>query len=138
VIVLFFGSIFAVLGIGAVIPFINVLIQPEKTMSYQLFSGWNYNQVVVLLTVLLIIAFAIKNLVALWLLNYQSKFLFGLIEKIQRRLFTGYMAFPYEYHLNRSTPDLIKNVNNETTMLSLDENHESPVIYSNLTLLLTA
>ena len=28
------------------------------------------------------------------------------------------MALPYEYHLYRSTPDLIKNVNNETTMFS--------------------
>ena len=87
-------------------------------MAYSLFQAWSYNQVIVLLTVLLIVAFAIKNLVALLLLNYQSKFLFGLMAKIQGKLFTGYMALPYEYHLNCSTPDLIKNVNNETTMLS--------------------
>ncbi|WHN66368.1 ABC transporter ATP-binding protein [Cysteiniphilum sp. QT6929] len=118
VMVLFLGSVFAVLGIGAVIPFINVLIQPEKVMSYQIFDGWGYNHIIIILTVVLIIAFAVKNLVALWLLNYQSKFLFGLMAKIQGKLFTGYMALPYEYHLNRSTPDLIKNVNNETTMLS--------------------
>ena len=118
VLVLFLGSVFAVLGIGAVIPFINVLIQPERVMSYQIFNGWGYSNVIILLTVMLIVAFAIKNLVALWLLNYQSKFLFGLMAKIQGKLFTGYMAQPYEYHLNRSTPDLIKNVNNETIMLS--------------------
>ncbi|MCF6806982.1 ABC transporter ATP-binding protein/permease [Thiotrichales bacterium 19S9-12] len=118
VVVLFFGSFFSVLGIGAVIPFINVLIQPDKVMSYSLFQTWSYNQIVICLTMILIVAFAIKNLVALLLLNYQSKFLFGLVAKIQGKLFTGYMALPYEYHLNRSTPNLIKTVNNDTTMLS--------------------
>lgn len=118
ILVLFLGSIFSVLGIGAVIPFINLLIQPEKVMSYQALNGWSYNHIIIFLTIVLIVAFAVKNLVALWLINYQSKFLFGLMAKIQGKLFTGYMALPYEYHLGRSTPDLIKNVNNETTMLS--------------------
>jgi ABC-type multidrug transport system fused ATPase/permease subunit len=118
VIVLFFGSVFSVLGIGAVIPFINLLIQPAKIMSYKLVHGFSYDHVIIFVTALLVVAFAIKNLVALWLINYQSKFLCGLVAKIQSKLFTGYMAMPYEYHLNRSTPDLIKNVNNETTMLS--------------------
>ncbi|WP_440616748.1 hypothetical protein [Cysteiniphilum sp. 6C5] len=74
VMVFFLGSIFAVLGIGAVIPFINVLIQPEKVMSYQVFNGWSYNHIIIVLTVMLIIAFAVKNLLVLWLLNYQSFF----------------------------------------------------------------
>jgi ABC-type multidrug transport system fused ATPase/permease subunit len=118
VIVLFAGSVFSVLGIGAVIPFINLLIQPQKMMSYHFLQGFSYNHIIIFFTALLVVAFAIKNLVALWLINYQSKFLFGLMAKVQVKLFTGYMAQPYEYHLNRSTPDLIKNVNNETTMLS--------------------
>ncbi|WP_395947048.1 ABC transporter ATP-binding protein [Caedibacter taeniospiralis] len=118
VIVLFLGSVFSILGIGAVIPFINILIQPDKVMGFWLFQGMTYHQVILLLTVILIVAFAIKNVAALGLIAYQSRFLFGLMAKVQGNLFKGYMALPYEYHLNRSTPDLIKNVNNETTMLS--------------------
>ena len=37
-IVLFLGSIFSILGIGAVIPFIHILIQPEKIMALSLIS----------------------------------------------------------------------------------------------------
>lgn len=118
VIVLLCGSIFAVLGVGSVIPFINVLIQPDKITSLSFFQSWAYTHIVLFFTIILIAAFAIKNMVAFLLLNYQFKFLFGLMAKIQQKLFTGYMALNYEYHLNKSTPDLIKNVNNETTMLS--------------------
>lgn len=116
--VLFCGSIFAVLGIGSVIPFISVLIQPDKIISLPFFQGWAYTHVVLLFTILLIVAFAFKNMAEAILLSYQSNFLFGLVAKIQKKLFAGYMARDYEYHLNRSTPDLIKNINNETTMLS--------------------
>ena len=115
-IVLFLGSIFSILGIGAVIPFIHILIQPEKIMALSLFQGWSYHQVIILFTTLLILAFLLKNLVAFALLNYQSHFLYGLVAKIQSKLFYGYMALPYEYHLYRSTPDLIKNINTEVTV----------------------
>lgn len=117
-IVLFLGSIFSILGIGAVIPFIHILIQPEKIMALSLFQGWSYHQVIILFTTMLIAAFLLKNVVAFALLNYQSHFLYGLVAKIQSKLFRGYMALPYEYHLYRSTPDLIKNVNNETNVFS--------------------
>lgn len=118
ILVLFLGSVFSVLGVGAVIPFINILIQPEKITQLSLFHDWKYDNIVLFLTVFLVADFAVKNLASLFLLIYQSKFLFGLTEKIQNKLFSTYMSMPYEYHLNRSTPDLIKNINNETTMLS--------------------
>lgn len=49
-IVLFLGSIFSILGIGAVIPFIHILIQPEKIMALSLFQGWSYHQVIILVS----------------------------------------------------------------------------------------
>ncbi|ASK78117.1 ABC transporter ATP-binding protein [Paraphotobacterium marinum] len=118
ILVLFLGSAFSVLGIGVVIPFINLLIQPEKIMSFSLAKGWSYHELMVFFTVLLVMAFFIKNTVALMLINYQYKFLFSLTAKIQKKLFSGYITAPYEYHLNRNTPNLIKIVNNETTLFS--------------------
>lgn len=117
-IVLFFCSAFSILGIGAVVPFISLLIQPDKIMSFSLTKSWSYHELIIFFTALLVFTFCIKNIVALWLLNYQSKFLFNLTAKIQKKLFNGYMTAPYEYHLNRDTPNLIKIVNNETTVFS--------------------
>jgi len=118
IVVLLFASTFAVLGIGAVIPLINILIQPDKVMSFHLFQSWNYSYVVIFLTCILILAFLLKNIAALVLTSIQSNFLFGLMAKIQHKLFSSYMAASYESHLNRSTPDLVKNINNETSILS--------------------
>ena len=117
-VVLFMGSIFSILGIGAVIPFMTVLIQPHKVQHFWLFQHWQYYYVTLFLTVVLIVAFALKNLASILLLRYQSSFLFGLVAKVQQRLFSAYLAMPYEYHVNRSTPDLIKNINSETTMFA--------------------
>ena len=117
-IVSFIGGIFSILGVGAVIPFMTVLIQPDKMQHFWLFQHWQYHYIVLFLTVVLIIAFALKNLASVFLLRYQSIFLFGLIAKVQQQLFSAYLAMPYEYHVNRNTPDLIKNINNETTMLA--------------------
>lgn len=117
-IVLFFSSIFSIAGIGAMIPFMKVLLQPDKIEHFWLFQHWQYPSIVLFLTLVLIAAFALKNGAALFLLRYQSTFLFGLVEKIQHHLFAGYLAMPYEYHVNRSTPDLIKNINNETVVLA--------------------
>lgn len=79
VVVLFCGSIFAVLGVGSVIPFISVLIQPEKIMSLHFFQGWTYAHVILLFTFLLIAAFALKNIAAVLLLRYQSNFFVGRV-----------------------------------------------------------
>lgn len=115
--VVFVASIFSVLGIGAIIPFIHVLIQPEKISHMWMFNGWQYKNIVLCLTLILILAYLIKNVAAFALLSYQSNFLYGLVGKIQKKLFSGYISLPYEYHLNRNTADLIKNVNVETTTL---------------------
>ena len=116
IVVLLSGSIFSILGISTVIPFIYILIQPEKIMALLPFQCWSYQQLILLFTALFISAFLLKNLIAFALLNYQSHFLYGLVAKIQSKLFTGYMTLPYEYHLYRNTPSLIKNINTEVAI----------------------
>ena len=116
IIVLLSGSIFSILGISTVIPFIYILIQPERIMALLPFQCWNYQQLILLFTTLFISAFLLKNLIAFALLNYQSHFLYGLVAKIQSKLFSGYMTLPYEYHLYRNTPSLIKNINTEVAI----------------------
>ena len=117
-VVLFLGSISSILGIGAVIPFVNILIQPDKIMSYPMFNGFSYYHLVLFFAILLIFAFGLKNGIATLLVIYQSKYLCDVIQNVQTRLFKGYMAMPYEAHVNRSTPTLIRNINVETPQFS--------------------
>jgi ABC-type multidrug transport system fused ATPase/permease subunit len=116
--VIFIGGLFSIIGIGAVIPFINLLIQPEKVMSYRIFSQFSYNNLILLLTALLIVAYGLKNVMALWVVKYQANYLSGIVQKIRNRLFSGYMAMDYPYHVNRSTPHLIKVLQTESLIYS--------------------
>lgn len=118
-VVLFFVSFLSVIGIGVIIPFINILIQPELTMKYNYWKQWNYTTLVFMFSTLMILAFLIKNISSFFMLKYQFGFLFEFMSKIQIKLFNKYLSHPYEYHINRSTPELIKNINNETSILSL-------------------
>ena len=117
-VILFLGSISSIFGIGAVIPFVNILIQPDKLTAYPMLSGFSYYQLVLFFAGLLIFAFWLKNGIAALLVIYQSKYLCAVIQNVQTRLFKGYMAMSYEAHVNRSTPALIRNINVETPQFS--------------------
>ena len=62
VFLLFIGSVSSVFGIGAVIPFISVLLQPDKLTAYPMISGYSYHSIVLALAVILILAFWLKNI----------------------------------------------------------------------------
>ena len=55
VVLLFVGSISAIFGIGAVIPFISILLQPDKLSAYPILQGYSYHSIVASLAVILIV-----------------------------------------------------------------------------------
>jgi len=118
IVILFIGSITSVFGIGAVIPFITVLISPEKIESIGFLEMFSYKQLVVGFAVIMIVCFWLKNIVSILLLFFQTKFLNSLSANIQQQLFTKYMRMPYETHLSRSTPELVRNVVGEVGSFS--------------------
>ncbi|MGQ4005917.1 ABC transporter ATP-binding protein [Francisellaceae bacterium CB300] len=117
-VLLFLGSTSSILGIGAVVPFVSVLINPNQFDSIKFLNGFSHFQIVLISIALLILAFWIKNIVGIILFWFQTKFLNSLVLSIQKKLFKLYMHIDYESHLNRSTPTLIRNINSETTQLS--------------------
>lgn len=117
-VLLFLGSTSSILGIGAVVPFVSVLINPNQFDSIKFLNGFSHFQIVIISIALLILAFWIKNIVGIILFWFQTKFLNSLVLSIQKKLFKLYMHIDYESHLNRSTPTLIRNINSETTQLS--------------------
>ena len=117
-VLLFLGSTSSILGIGAVVPFVSVLINPNQFDSIKFLNGFSHFQIVIISIALLILAFWIKNIVGIILFWFQTKFLNSLVLSIQKKFFKLYMHIDYESHLNRSTPTLIRNINSETTQLS--------------------
>ncbi|QUE30745.1 ABC transporter ATP-binding protein [Francisella philomiragia] len=117
-VLLFLGSISSILGVGAVIPFVSVLVNPNQFDNIHFLSGFSHFQIVLISIALLILAFWIKNIIGVALFWFQTKFLNSIVLSIQKKLFKLYISMDYESHLTISTPTLIRNINAETSQLS--------------------
>ncbi|AJI74838.1 ABC transporter family protein [Francisella philomiragia subsp. philomiragia ATCC 25015] len=117
-VLLFLGSTSSMLGVGAVIPFVSVLVNPNQFDNISFLNGISHFQIMLISIVLLILAFWIKNIIGVVLFWFQTKFLNSIVLSIQKKLFKLYISMDYESHLTRSTPTLIRNINAETNQLS--------------------
>lgn len=117
-VLLFLGSTSSMLGVGAVIPFVSVLVNPNQFDNISFLNGISHFQIILISIVLLILAFWIKNIIGVVLFWFQTKFLNSIVLSIQKKLFKLYISMDYESHLTRSTPTLIRNINAETNQLS--------------------
>ena len=119
VFLLFIASISSIFGISAVIPFIALLAEPEKADSVKILKGIDFFTLLYLASFGIILAFWIKNSIGGFVIYFQTKFLNSIAVGIKNRLFKQYIYMPYQNHLNRSTPHLIKIINNEIEHLSV-------------------
>ena len=115
---LFLGGVTGLFGIGAVIPFIQILIDPDHVTNLPVIGDMSYLQAVSLCAGVLIAAFWVKNVTAFWVVKKQAQFLSGVVAKVQKRLFKRYIYSPYETHVKRNSSTLISNINVETNILA--------------------
>jgi len=111
---LFASGFLSLLSIGAVLPFLSIFLSPEKNKFTNYIPGWSTHHLLILSILILIVAYWIKNIAAWLCLFIQSKLLNEISFKIGRKLFAKYMNAPYLWHLKKNTPELIRNINNET------------------------
>lgn len=117
VLLLFVSGGLSLLGIGAVIPFVTVLLSPEKNWLGNILADQKTN--ILPITILIMVAaFWLKNIISYYCVKTQTKILFGMAYKFSRELFHVYMRAPYSWHLSQSTPELIRNVINECYVIA--------------------
>ncbi len=75
------------LGVGAVIPFVSVLVNPSQFDNMIFLNGFSHFQIVLMSIALLILAFWIKNIIGVALFWFQTKFLNSIVLSIQQKLF---------------------------------------------------
>ncbi|AIT08980.1 hypothetical protein LO80_02630 [Candidatus Francisella endociliophora] len=83
-VLLFLGSTSSMLGVGAVIPFVSVLVNPNRFDNIGFLSGFGHFQIVLISIVLLILAFWVKNIIGVILFWFQTKFLNSIVLSIQK------------------------------------------------------
>ena len=116
--VMMIGAILEAIGIGAILPLISLMGQPDFLVRHIEIAGYvaifgitNHTELIIGLSILLIFLYVLKNIYLAWQFRLQINF--SIVNQIQfsKELMASYLAKPYLFHLNHNTAKLLRNVN---------------------------
>lgn len=114
------GTLFEVLGIGLLLPVIVLLSDENLASRYPMvqpllesLGNPSHQTQVKIVMFALIGVYTVKNLYLAFLSWWRARFSIGLQIDFSERLFTLYMRQPYNFHLQRNSAQLIRNITGE-------------------------
>lgn len=115
IILLFLGMVLEVVGIGILIPTLEIISDPQAFLSNTYFSKivdfLNFKDLSKLSIILLgcvIIIYFIKTVFLVFLTYKQNKFINNLNASLSNTLFKKYLKNSYSFHVDRNSSELIK------------------------------
>lgn len=112
------GAMLEAVGIGAILPLISVMGNPDFLQQHKTVAGYaagigieSHDMFIIASAILLIIIYVIKNFYMAWQTKLQIDFAMRNQIYYAGQLFAGYMRKPYLYHLNNNSMTLLRNVN---------------------------
>jgi len=116
-----FGAVLEMIGIGAVPAFLSTLTAPEEVRAYpgvepvlDVLGITTAKELVIWGAVGFILIFTFRAAYLVFLKYVRIRLTERHRVRLGRLMFTKYMAAPYEFHLGRNTAELLRNVNTET------------------------
>ena len=115
-----FGTLIEMIGIGSIPLFAIAIVEPDRILNnlphfinFDFIKDIHNKQLTLYVSVLILIVFLFKN-IYLAFINFFS----GLVIKQKRlntynRLFYSYLKSNYEFHINKNSADLIRNMTSE-------------------------
>ena len=127
-VILFFMMLLAALlevaGIGMIPAFISIVADPDRVLQYEpverLFATLGIatsRDLLIWGGGMLIGIFVIKNLYLVAYFYIQARFIYNRKYIISHGLMSAYMQAPYTFHLQRNTAELLRNTNQEVSLL---------------------
>ena len=114
---LFFGMILEVFGLGIIVPLLSTLTDSQSNLSISIFSTINRffpqmteDSFLFFFLFGVIIIYFFKTFFLIFLTFKQNRFLNYSISTISNTLFSSYLLQPYSFHLNKNASVLIKNI----------------------------
>lgn len=118
-IVMFIGAVFEAVGVGAILPVIALMGEPEFLQQHMAiariaarFGVYTHEQFIICCAGLLIVFYMIKNLYLAWEFRLQIDFAIDNQMDYATKLLARYFGKPYLYHLEHNTAILLRNVTN--------------------------
>lgn len=115
--IVFIGSIMELLGVTAILPFIQSLLDVEGLDEIWLvkniidfFHLYDQYQIIYIMAFLVVLIYLFKNLYLLWSSNMQYKFRYLFQRELSSRMLSAYMRRPYEYFLNINSAQVLRSI----------------------------
>ncbi|MHA1598901.1 MAG: ABC transporter ATP-binding protein [Alphaproteobacteria bacterium] len=113
------AGVLEVLGIGLILPILEMAINPDKGLTTQPFMQRIYDALgfrdttsfMMAISLALFMVYLVKNLFAMWAAHLRAKYTFDLLARMTRHLFVHYLHAPYAVHVRRNSAKLLRNIN---------------------------
>jgi ABC-type multidrug transport system fused ATPase/permease subunit len=116
-ILMIIGMIFETMGLGLLLPALSIMSNDKFLAENKIIIYYanklnlnNQQQIIVSIFLILIIINFIKMIVMTFVVYKQSSFIYNIQAHFSKKLFAGYLNQPYNFHLERNSAQLIKNV----------------------------
>lgn len=117
IVAMILGAILEAIGIGAILPLISIMGNPDFLTVYPnvskyagIFGITTHIQFIITATLLLLALYIIKNIYLAWQNKIQIDFAIQNQIYYSEELLSEYLGKPYLYHLNHNTATLLRNV----------------------------
>lgn len=119
-VIILIGAFVELLGVSAVMPLINVAMEPEtidEKWYFVLISKYtgitDANQMILFLAVLLIIIYILKNIYVMAMYSLQYRFIFNNQQRLSVRMMKSYMQQDYLFHVSRNVAEFQRNITSD-------------------------
>ena len=121
VLLMLIGGVLEIFSVSLILPFMNVVMEPDKTMSTDyaqiicdFFGIESSKGFLVLIAVFLAVIFLMKNIFFLFEYNIQYRFVYGNMLIMQERLLSNIINRPYEFFLKANSGEIVRIINTDT------------------------
>ena len=114
-------AIFELLGIGLIIPILNIFVGNsflQYTNNFNFLTNVTKEQVLIFFLTLLIFVYFLKFFLAKKLINVQNNFSHKLFTDISKKFFKNYLYKKFSFHLKKNSSELIRNIQSEANLYS--------------------
>lgn len=116
-VIIFIGSLFELLGVTAIIPFITAMMSPEEMMRkaylkkiLEVFNIQDRISFCIFLGICIVVIYLIKNVYLTFSAYVQIKFRSGFQKELSVKMLSTYMRRPYTYFLDTNSGVIMRGV----------------------------
>lgn len=120
--ILLMDAFVELLGVTAILPFIEAILEPEKLTKIEMvqkvmdYFKWSVDELIVCIAGLLIVIYIVKNLFLIYMTNVQLKFSYYGRRDLSNRFMNFYIRQDYSYHLKHNSAELMRDISSDVDM----------------------